>query len=301
MNRKLLWAVLAIGLALVIAPLALGLPGKAAAGQRMLNGFQAIMQPDQVTTTARYYNDVFVPLGTVTPMMSAQNLAKFQAYLKGFAGMQTDDPRFLLTQRSRADLDLLSYRKGRVNFLVDTELLMGSERRAFDLNHANIVFETSSSYRVGPIDVAAVVHHVSRHVVDREFDRVPAWHTVGARGAHLFLMRQSTIDVSLEYGRVVQHTFVDYTWTSQGTIRLDQTLRPDAHVFASGSGGLVGVDRAVVNRGRQTGARAEGGVRFVAERGAVDFFGAYEQRVDGYPTSRQPSSWFEFGVRLGTP
>ncbi len=90
MNRKLMWAVLAIGLALVIAPLALGLPGKAAAGQRMLNGFQPIMQPDQVTTTARYYNDVFVPLGTVTPMMSAQNLAKFQAYLKGFAGMQTD-------------------------------------------------------------------------------------------------------------------------------------------------------------------------------------------------------------------
>src|SRR6266536_5811494 len=56
----------------------------------MLNGFQPIMQPDQVATTARYYNDVFVPLGTVTPMMSAQNLAKFQAYLKGFAGMQAD-------------------------------------------------------------------------------------------------------------------------------------------------------------------------------------------------------------------
>ena len=63
----------------MIAPLALGLPGKAAAGQRMMSGFQPIMQPDQVATTARYYNDVFVPLGTVTPMMSAQNLAKFQA------------------------------------------------------------------------------------------------------------------------------------------------------------------------------------------------------------------------------
>ena len=90
MNRKILWAVLAIGLALVIAPLALGLPGKAAAGQRMLNGFQPIMQPGQVKTTARYYNQVFVPLGTVTPMMSAKNLAKFQAYLKGFGGVQGD-------------------------------------------------------------------------------------------------------------------------------------------------------------------------------------------------------------------
>ena len=90
MNRKLLWAVLTIGLALVIAPLAMSLPGKAAAGQRMLNGFQPIMQPSQVKTTAYYYNQVFVPLGKVTPMMGAQNLAKFQNYLKGFAGMQTD-------------------------------------------------------------------------------------------------------------------------------------------------------------------------------------------------------------------
>jgi len=90
MNRKVLWGVLAIGLVLVIAPFALSLPSKASAGERMMNGFQPIMQPDQVATTARYYNDVFVPLGTVTPMMSAENLATFQAYLKGFAGMQTD-------------------------------------------------------------------------------------------------------------------------------------------------------------------------------------------------------------------
>jgi hypothetical protein len=90
MNRKLLWAVFAIGLALVIAPFALGLPGKTAAGQRMMNGFQPIMQRDQVATTARYYNQVFVPLGKVTPIMSATNLAKFQTYLRGFGGMQTD-------------------------------------------------------------------------------------------------------------------------------------------------------------------------------------------------------------------
>jgi hypothetical protein len=95
MNRKLLWAVLAIGLALVIAPLALSLPSKASAGERMLNGFEPIMQPTQVETTARYYNDVFVPLGEVTPMMSAQNVAKFQAYLKGFGGMQADSAKLV--------------------------------------------------------------------------------------------------------------------------------------------------------------------------------------------------------------
>jgi hypothetical protein len=90
MNQKLWWGVLVVGLGLVIAPFALGLPGKSAAGQRMLNNFQPIMQPDQVQTAANYYDHVFVPLGKVTPMMSAQNLTKFQAYLKGFSGMQTD-------------------------------------------------------------------------------------------------------------------------------------------------------------------------------------------------------------------
>jgi hypothetical protein len=90
MDRKVLWAVLAIGLVLVIAPFAIGLPAKANAGQRMLNGFHPIMQPKQVATTAYYYKDVFTPLATVTPMMSAKNVAKFQAYLKGFGGMQTD-------------------------------------------------------------------------------------------------------------------------------------------------------------------------------------------------------------------
>jgi hypothetical protein len=69
MTRKTLWAVLAIGLALVIAPFALGLPGKSAAGQRMLNGFQPIMQPDQVRLTASYYDNVFVPLGNVVRAM----------------------------------------------------------------------------------------------------------------------------------------------------------------------------------------------------------------------------------------
>jgi hypothetical protein len=222
------------------------------------------------------------------------------AFFVSVAGLATDDPRFSLSQRSGADLDLFSYGKGRVNFLVGTELVMGTERRAFDLNQVDVIFETSLSYRLGPIDVAGVAHHDSRHVVDREFDRVTAWHTVGARAGHLFLVRQSTIDVSLDYGRVVQHTFVDYAWTSQLTIRLDQTLRPGAHVFASGSGGIVGVERGVLNRGRQTGGRVEGGVQFVAQRGIVDLFSAYERRVDAYPTSREPSSWFEFGFRLGT-
>ena len=70
MQRKLFWAVLVIGLALVIAPFALSLPSKASAGERMLTGFHQVMQPDQVAITAHYYNDVFTPLGKIVPLFS---------------------------------------------------------------------------------------------------------------------------------------------------------------------------------------------------------------------------------------
>ena len=71
MNRKVLWGVLVIGLALVIAPFALGMPGKSAAGQRMLNGFNPLMQRRAVQTTASYYNNVFTPLGKVSTQFTA--------------------------------------------------------------------------------------------------------------------------------------------------------------------------------------------------------------------------------------
>jgi hypothetical protein len=82
-HRTVLWAVLVIGLALVIAPLALSLPSKASAGERMLGDFQPIMRADQVDTTAYYYDSVFTPLGRVVPAMSAQNVARLQQDVNG--------------------------------------------------------------------------------------------------------------------------------------------------------------------------------------------------------------------------
>ena len=158
------------------------------------------------------------------PIPESKGLLTRAAFLVTVAGMETEDPRFSLVERSRADVDLAAYRRGRINFFIDTELVMGSERRAFDLNQANIIFETSASYGVGLFDIAGVVHHVSRHVVDREFDRVPAWHTIGPRIERTIVTPNSTTDIMADYGYVVQHTFVDYTWTSQLTLRVDRRV-----------------------------------------------------------------------------
>jgi hypothetical protein len=67
MSRKLFWPVLLIGAALIVAPLTISLPTNATGGQRMLNGFEPIMQPTQVQISADYYNKVFTPLRSVVP------------------------------------------------------------------------------------------------------------------------------------------------------------------------------------------------------------------------------------------
>ena len=96
MTRKLLWPILAIGVALVALPLIFQMPTRAAAGERMMSDFQPIMQADQVQKTADYYNNVFVPLDTVfTPIVTQATVDKFNAYLTGFSGMQTEGKKLV--------------------------------------------------------------------------------------------------------------------------------------------------------------------------------------------------------------
>lgn len=97
MIRKLWWAVLAIGVFGVIAPFALGLPGKVSAGEEMMSAFEPIMEEENVQVTADYYYNVFVPLGDVAPAMSQENIDTFNAYLAGFGALGEDAAKMVPT------------------------------------------------------------------------------------------------------------------------------------------------------------------------------------------------------------
>lgn len=222
------------------------------------------------------------------------------AFFLSFAHMDSGDPRFTWVGRLRADLDVIGYQKGRLNVFMDDEGVLGSERRAFDLNHQNFIFEASASYRVRSTDVAAVYHHESRHLSDRETDRAIAWNTVGVRATRRWDPHPSTVSASAEFEHVLQHTYVDYAWTSLAAVRIDRPVNERAGIYAAASGGLVGVDGRIAGRERQCGARLEGGVRLAGVIGGLDLFGAYERRIDGYPLSRQRSRWVEVGFRIST-
>jgi len=67
MARKVhwvLWPILVVGMALLVVPLAINLPSKAAAGQRMLDQFHPIMQSAAVQKTV-VYQKVFADIGPV--------------------------------------------------------------------------------------------------------------------------------------------------------------------------------------------------------------------------------------------
>jgi hypothetical protein len=87
MSRKMMWGVLVIGLMLIVAPFAMGLPGKASGGQEMIDAFAPIMDENNVQTTSDYYYETFVPLGEVVPAMSQENIDKFNSYLTGIGAM----------------------------------------------------------------------------------------------------------------------------------------------------------------------------------------------------------------------
>ena len=90
MIRKMMWAVLVVGVALIAAPFLIGLPDKADGGQKMIDAFAPIMDEQNVQTTADYYYDVFVPLGDVAPAMSQENIDRFNGYLAGFTAVGVD-------------------------------------------------------------------------------------------------------------------------------------------------------------------------------------------------------------------
>lgn len=90
MRRLILIVLLLIGVGLIVAPLSMSMFSRSSDGQKMVNDFQPIMQPANVETTAMYYDDVFTPLRNVVPLLTQQNMDRFNGYLQGIKGMESD-------------------------------------------------------------------------------------------------------------------------------------------------------------------------------------------------------------------
>jgi hypothetical protein len=242
------------------------------------------------------------PLLPAAPAAPAPGFVTRTAVDVGLAHLTAGDTRFNYAARFRGDIDIADFGRGRLNLVGDYEAIFGTERRVFDLNHENYAADLSLSYRARGAEFFAVLHHVSRHLTDRENDRAVAWNSIGVAAERAMDARGTRLRGRVDIGKVFQHTFNDYTWTAWLTLDARRPIASRAELYGRGQGGLVGVDgrNGSESRDRQCGARLEAGARVLGAKGGLDVYLAYERRIDGYPLARTRSRWVEFGFRIGS-
>jgi hypothetical protein len=209
------------------------------------------------------------------------------------------DERFSWDMRFGGSFDIADLVVARLGVLIDYQAVLGSEYRPFDPNQANYTLEGFVSARVNrSTEVAAIFHHVSRHLSDRPKPFAVAWNELGARVVHRLAIGSITVDVDLEGGRAVQHSYVDYTWLGELNLLVRHPINERVGVFAHGLGQAFAVDETASRRGTQTGGSLEAGIRFTGRAGALEVFAGYEKRADADPLDRHSLQWGLAGLRL---
>ncbi|MGE0449227.1 MAG: hypothetical protein AB7Q29_06540 [Vicinamibacterales bacterium] len=216
------------------------------------------------------------------------------------AGLGHQDQRFSWDTHWVGDFDLLNYKRGRATFLADYQALLGREFRPFDPYQSNYLLEASGSFFAGNTEVAAVLNHVSRHLGDRPKRNAIAENSLGIRVMRRFSATGTgtSLDVRADARKIIQRSYVDYTWMTDLDLWVRQRVHPHAAIYGRAYGELIPVDRTIAGRSAQRGGRVEAGVRLEGTDGALELFGGYEQMIDADPLDRLPRRWAFWGFRL---
>ena len=208
------------------------------------------------------------------------------------------DERFSWNTHFGGSFDVLDLVFARAGATIDFEAVEGSEYRPFDPNQGNYVLEGFVMARAGRTEIGPIFHHVSRHLSDRPKRDAIAYNELGARVLRRLEFGPTSLDVDLEGGWAIQHSFVDYTWLGEANVLVRHSISPRVGVFGHASGKFFGVRGDLIQRSTQTGGRVEGGVRLHGRGGVLELYVGYENRVDAYPLDRVPQQWGLTGLRL---
>jgi len=209
------------------------------------------------------------------------------------------DERFSWDTHFGGSFDFADLVVARLGVIVDYQAVMGSEYRPFDPNQGNYTMEGFVSARVAPdTEVAGIFHHVSRHLSDRPKAFAVAYNEIGARVMRRQAFGPTTVDLEVEGGRAVQHSYVDYTWLGEAQLMVRHPVNEKVSVFAHGVGQAFAVNELVAQRGAQLGGLIEAGVRLTGRGGALEIFAGYEKRVDADPLDRLSQRWGLLGFRV---
>ena len=208
-----------------------------------------------------------------------------------------DANRFAWIANYGGDIDMLDYGRGRVNFLADFEMIAGRSHHV-DPNQGNFTLDLSSSWRVKGLEIEAVFHHISRHLIDQAKGPRVAWNSFGARVGSNYVRGPLTISSHLHLAKMIETAYVDYRWEGAGGGRADYRLNRYISLLGSAVFDVISVDPARFGRSTQVGARAEGGVHIKGSGAAVEMFVAFDRRIDADPIDITPRNWVLLGFRL---
>ena len=232
-----------------------------------------------------------------TPPTSPLFLPRFDFHLSA-AALANDDPRFSWDTHFGGDVDVVDYVFGRTAAIMDYEAVLGNELRAFDPNQGNYILELSTSLRVQRTEVAAIFHHVSRHLSDRPKVIPVAWNILGVRALRQVVFNKTTIDLVGDFGGTTQKVNVDYRWSGNADVVLRRELHRHAAVYGRGFGHLMAVEERVRHRHTQTGGGIEVGLRLIGEAAAGELFAGFERRFDAHVLDFKAQRWFMVGFRV---
>ena len=233
------------------------------------------------------------------PPASPQFLSRYDFHLSA-AALANDDQRFSWDTHFGGAIDIVDYVYGRLATVLDYEAVLGNELRPFDPNQGNYILELSTSYRIKRTEVAAIFHHVSRHLSDRPKTIPVAWNILGVRVLREATIGKATIDMVADFGGTTQKVNVDYRWSSNADLVVRRQFHPHGGVFARATGHLMSgkPSPALPTRHTQTGGVVEAGLQVIGEAGTGELFVGYEKRFDAYPLGFVPERWFMVGFRV---
>jgi hypothetical protein len=237
------------------------------------------------------------PLGIVDAPDHAQFLSRFDFNVSA-AKIAHPDKRFSWDTHWAADWDLWDYVYGRMSFLADYQVVLGSEYRQFDPYQSNYLLEASGSYRIGKTELLGVLNHVSRHLGDRFNARAVAENSLGGRVMRRFGGDRTSLDLRADVRKVIAQAYVDYTSISNIDLMLHRAFSARAGVYMRGIAQTTTVDKAKYGRDWQEGGRFELGIRVNGSAGVMELFAGGERVIDADQLDRQPKRWGFAGFRL---
>ena len=198
------------------------------------------------------------------------------------------------------DMDVVDLKYIRVNVLAHFESIVGEQSRTIDANHGNFTYDLSVWWRtfMADAELGVTLHHVSRHLFDRDKQVAIAWNMFGVQYAAPLQLRAWDVDVRMRALKALMRNSVDYTAEVGGSIRALRAVHPRASLVLAGELTLVAVDKSRLDRDHQLGGRFEIGASFQGGAGVGEVFVARERRIDAGLFDLEPATFTMLGFRF---